>query len=61
MLPAPRSRIGPLDRLPNRNVLATFQQKGDSGGLLDGLVELTPEGAFVRGGDAADPMEPNLL
>ena len=49
-----------FDRLPNGNVLATFQQKGETGTQPGGLVELTQDGDFVRGGDAADPVDPEL-
>ncbi|HEU4722627.1 MAG TPA: hypothetical protein VFS59_14805, partial [Gemmatimonadaceae bacterium] len=41
-------------RLPNGNVLATFQMQHDSLGVAPGgLVELTPEGRLVRASSAA--------
>ena len=49
-----------FDRRPNGNVIATFQHKGEDGSQPGGLVELTPEGEFVRGADAADPVDPDL-
>lgn len=49
-----------FERTPNGNVLATFQNKGDGNAEPGGLVELTPDGEFVRAADAADPAEPNL-
>lgn len=43
-------------RLPNGNILATFQMKHDSSGMHPGgLVELTPAGGFVRSMSAAGP------
>jgi hypothetical protein len=43
-------------RLPNGNVLATFQMRHDASGVKPGgLVELTREGAVVRSGSADAP------
>lgn len=41
-------------RLPNGNVLATFQSPGDAYAPGGGLVELSPRGDFVRAGSAVD-------
>jgi hypothetical protein len=41
--------------LPNGNVLATFQNRGDGNLEPGGIVELDKEGRYVRGSDAADP------
>jgi hypothetical protein len=41
-------------RLPNGNVLATYQMRGHDNTRPGGLVELTPEGRVVRTADAAD-------
>ncbi len=46
-------------RLPNGNVLATFQMRHDSSGVRPGgLVEMTPAGAMVRSGPAEGPGVP---
>ena len=43
-------------RLPNGNVLATFQMRHDAGGMrTGGLVEMTPAGAVVRSHSADYP------
>lgn len=42
-----------FERLPNGNVLSTFQRKGEDNHKPGGLVELDPEGRFIRGGSAA--------
>jgi hypothetical protein len=43
-------------RLPNGNVLATFQMRHDAAGMSPGgLVELTPSGQFVRASSANGP------
>ncbi|MFV1980532.1 MAG: hypothetical protein ACC655_05200 [Rhodothermia bacterium] len=44
-----------FERLPNGNVLSTFQTVGEGNQEVGGLVELDPTGAFVRGASAADP------
>ena len=49
-----------FERLPDGNVLATFQTKGEGNRLPGGLVELDPAGRFVRAADAADPVDPEL-
>jgi hypothetical protein len=41
-------------RLPNGNVLATFQSHGNAYAPGGGLVELTPAGKFVRSGSGVD-------
>ena len=46
-------------RLPNGNVLATFQMRHDASGMTPGgLVEMTPEGAVVRSSSAVGPGVP---
>jgi hypothetical protein len=45
-------------RLPNGNVLATFQASGDGYGQPGGLVELTDDGEFVRGASGVSPEVP---
>lgn len=47
-------------RLPNGNVLATFQNRGEGNRRPGGLVELDPRGGFVRGGDAANDVQPQV-
>ncbi len=42
-------------RLPNGNVLATFQNRGEGNRRPGGLVELDPDGGMVRASDAAAP------
>ncbi len=49
-----------FERLPNGNVLATFQTLGEGNQAPGGLVELDPAGGFVRGSLAADPADPEL-
>lgn len=49
-----------FERLPNGNVLATFQTKGEGNQVAGGLVELDPSGGFVRAADAADPVDPEI-
>lgn len=49
-------------RLPNGNVLATFQMRHDASGMAPGgLVEMTPAGAVVRSNSAAGPEVPGGL
>lgn len=49
-------------RLPNGNVLATFQMRHDASGMAPGgLVEMTPAGAVVRSSSAAGPGVPGGL
>lgn len=50
-------------RLPNGNVLATFQYRGghDPSSEGGGLVEITGRGTEVRAGSAADPSVPEEL
>lgn len=49
-----------FDRTPEGNLLATFQYTGGDTSVSGGLVELDPMGKFVRGSDAADPVDPEL-
>ena len=49
-----------FERLPNGNVLATFQMKGEGNRVPGGLVEIDPAGRAVRFADAADPVDPEL-
>lgn len=49
------------ERLPNGNVLATFQGHGEANRDPGGLVELTDAGEAVRSGSAADPAAPRAL
>ncbi|HZD77950.1 MAG TPA: hypothetical protein VE218_13160 [Acidobacteriaceae bacterium] len=44
-------------RLPNQNVLATFQHGHDGGGL----VELDQQGKLIRSASAADPAHPGVF
>ena len=49
-------------RLPNGNVLATFQMRHDASGMAPGgLVEMTPAGAVVRSSSAAGSGVPGGL
>ena len=49
-------------RLPNGNVLATFQMRHDASGMgPGGLVEMTPAGAVVRSSSAVGPGVPGGL
>lgn len=51
-----------FERLPNGNVLATFQMSHDSAGMAPGgLVELTPQGATVRSSSSSGPGVPRGL
>lgn len=49
------------ERLPNGNVLATFQGTGEQNLDPGGLVELTDSGDVVRSASAADPAAPDAL
>ena len=49
-----------FERLPNGNVLATFQTRGEGNEVAGGLVELDPGGRPVRAAAAADPADPEL-
>ncbi|MGH7587619.1 MAG: hypothetical protein ACRELU_03395 [Gemmatimonadota bacterium] len=49
------------ERLPNGNVLATFQGHGERNVDPGGLVELTDAGKVVRSGSAADSAAPRAL
>ncbi|MFN0177845.1 MAG: hypothetical protein ACKVZ0_03530 [Gemmatimonadales bacterium] len=48
------------ERLPNGNVLTTFQAIGEGNRVPGGLVELDPAGTPVRTVAAADPADPEL-
>jgi hypothetical protein len=49
-------------RLPNGNILATFQMRHDSSGMHPGgLVEMTPDGEIVRSRSAEGPDVPDGL
>ena len=49
------------ERLPNGNVLATFQGRGEVNLDPGGLVELTDNGRVARSASAADPAAPDPL
>jgi len=49
-----------FERLPNGNILATFQTKGEGNEVAGGLVELDRAGNLVRAADAADPVDPEI-
>jgi len=49
-----------FERLPNGNILSTFQTKGEGNEVAGGLVELDPAGNLVRVADAADPVDPEI-
>lgn len=49
------------ERLPNGNVLATFQGRGERNVDPGGLVEITDAGEVVRSAGAADPERPGEL
>jgi hypothetical protein len=49
-----------FERLPNGDVLVTFQTKGEGNAEPGGLVELDRTGVLVRASDAADPIDPEL-
>ena len=44
-----------FERLPSGNVLATFQTVGQGNNEVGGLVEISPDGDFVRSSNASDP------
>ena len=46
--------------LPNGNILATYQSKGDTNQIPGGLVELRLDGQVVQSGDA-DPGDPEIF
>ncbi|MGH7541127.1 MAG: hypothetical protein ACRELC_09020 [Gemmatimonadota bacterium] len=46
-----------FERLPNGNVLATFQNRGEGNREPGGLVELDAEGRLARAGDAANSVD----
>ncbi len=49
-----------FSELPNGNVLATFQTKGDGNETAGGLLELTTSGELVQAGDA-DPANSDIF
>ena len=49
-----------FERLPNGNVLVTFQTKGEGNKEAGGILELDPAGNLVRAADAGDPVDPEL-
>jgi hypothetical protein len=49
------------ERLPNGDVLATFQGRGSENVDPGGLVEIDDRGNVVRSGSAADPAAPHAL
>ncbi len=49
-----------FERTPSGTVLATFQAKANSRAEPGGLVELDALGNFIRGADAANPIDPEL-
>jgi hypothetical protein len=49
------------ERLPNGNVLATFQGEGPDNVDPGGLVEIDDAGSVVRSGSASDPAAPRAL
>ena len=49
-----------FERLPDGNVLATFQTKGEGHQVAGGLVELDRAGRLVRATDVADPADPEI-
>ena len=49
-----------FERLPNGNVLATFQNAQGGQQTTGGVVELTPSGQHVRSSSAADPEFPEI-
>jgi hypothetical protein len=49
-----------FERLPDGNVLVTFQTKGEDNEVAGGLAELDPAGRLVRSSEAADPADPEL-
>ena len=46
--------------LPNGNMLAAFQTRGEANDIPGGLVELTPAGELIQAG-SADPGDPDLF
>lgn len=56
----PYSSPHSFDRTPSGNLLATFQYYEGDRMRPGGLVELDPAGNFLRGSDAADPVDPEL-
>ncbi len=49
-----------FERLPDGNLLVTFQTTGEGNEEAGGLVELDPSGQPVRWAGAADPVDPDL-
>ena len=49
-----------FERLPNGNVLATFQNQNGDKGSTGGLVELTPSAQYVRSSSAVVPEFPEI-
>jgi hypothetical protein len=49
-----------FERLPDGNVLATFQTTGEDNEVAGGLVELDRAGNLVRASAASDPVDPEL-
>lgn len=49
-----------FERLPNGNVLSTFQTRGEGNEVAGGLLELDPAGRLVRAVDVADPADPEI-
>ncbi|MDA0379535.1 MAG: hypothetical protein O2899_08585, partial [Bacteroidetes bacterium] len=49
-----------FERLPNGNVLASFQTKGEGNLRGGGILELDPSGNLVRAADAETPLDPDL-
>lgn len=49
-----------FERLPNGNVLATFQNGAGGRGTVGGLVELSPSGELVRSASASVPEFPDV-
>lgn len=49
-----------FERLPNGNVIATFQNEQGSRDTTGGVVELTPSGDYVRSSAAAVPEYPEI-
>jgi hypothetical protein len=49
-----------FERLPNGNVLATFQTKGEGNLRAGGILELDASGNLVRAADAETPVDPEL-
>ena len=49
-----------FERLPNGNVLTTYQTKGEGNQRAGGLVELDPSGNFVQSVDVENPLDPDI-